>query len=1446
MAVRGSFDLNERPATEAFRRMEREGAKADLTLSRLGKTVDDVFSEKNVAEAKSYQDALSAVERQGRETFGSLSRNAKESQYNVVGSMREMDRSVILLRENLDSLGRARATPKVDMNGVTEALAQIELLERRINALGRQSAHPSVSVPSALLPGAGGSGGSGSGSGGVPFAGSIPLAGAGAALAAAPPLIGGATGLIGSAGAAALGAGALGLTGFAVGGTAAALAAPTTILAVKGMKEASKALAEYQKQVIKTGPNSKASAQALRQYNTVLGQAPAGTQRFLRDRTALGQEFRSATRPAQGDVAGIANRGVNLGRQLTPLAGGLSNELFGEGRNQTGNFAQFLNDPQSRAFYKAMSAEATADLSNVEAIAENALRTVENVARASRPFFHEGIQFLQDWTGGWKESTNDLQGTRQQIGGFVDQLKSWGHLGGAGFSLIQDLLAPAAGSGQTMVDDLTKQLEIWDDWINRNPRQVKEFFRDSAQGTERIASALGKITGGLWKAGQLLAPLLEQASQLVTVAGNAGLLSPAGLPLLLAGGAGVRNVTQGVRGRIRGGVSGSTGSMGGAPLILGGGAGTRFGAYGTSRFGSPLGRSELGLGYGLERESGRGILGAASSTARATKVGGAVESFGRGALSRLGPLAVLSGVLGGLGTPGDFWERVQGGFSQASFGAIAPPATGDQKYSSGYRGALQSLQNNQIVGHHLGLGREERWDMELRQANAQRHYQGTDPSLQGAAAGYAARASDIRSRQNTLASGALGDITGGFGIRTRHGVDPQDAFAKSAQAIESRASTMHGRTSREFSQMSLDWAKSMARSNPKLQGLTDELAQNIERRMNSMGEAVQVIHGRIVDVSERSWSKVREIIGTQTQLALSEANTNLTALEQRAFSILKGMGYNATEAQSLVHEAQTGKPTKAGSAAGASAHHHGAAGATVNNMPPSKHAATGNSFRLPMPASGSMQDVLDMGGGNRAAGGEVLIGNRHTERKVDRLLAPYGTTLGREIQREGRAHSEGFRHFATGGRTKPGWRGISPGGLHQGIKKVASSVLGQFPGLSVTSTTGGSHVSGSLHYAGEAVDLGGDTQTMFDASAWIKRSGIYRQLTEGIHNPNLSVSDGHFVDPSFYSAVWAGHADHIHLGVAHAVGQILSGMRGGGFGGGTALGKKPIHLQGNKSRLGGIPGAASQRGNDMVAAGMSKRLTQLTGGGRGRGGGGAHMPGGGGGGVEAQIARVLFAHGANKIGAAGIIGNAVGESGSPPDPGAVGTGGGGLFGFTSGAVSLAAVQAAAARAGVPWDDAKFQTEFMLRHGGQSLIPKLNAASSAAESAVMFMDDWERPGIPRQDVREAGARAAFSHGYATGGRRPGFAGWYGRGGHFRVKNPMMVGVGENGPEDVKITPVGRGGGGRPIQVNVDLRGSHIGNSGDAQKLGREAGQAVAKELADALESSDGVKERALTG
>jgi hypothetical protein len=1220
---------------------------------------------------------------------------------------------------------------------------------------------------------------------------------------------------------------------------------------IKGIKESSEYLKKYRQEVLKTGPDSKRSLQALHAYNIALSSAPGGTRQFLRARTLLGEEFNDATAPGRASITRIGTRGLNVGRQLTPTLAPISNRFLGEAQQQAGQFGDFLAGDRSRGFLTAMGNEATRSLEPTEHIVENITELFMNASRAARPFFHEGLSFLERWTDGWRKSGQDIKGMRTTMGGWVDNLKSWGRLIGATGRLGTDLLSAGTGSGRSMVGDLTKQLNQWDQWIERNPRKVRSFFRESVDSVEKISSAISHIVKMLWQIGQQLTPLLGNAAELVSMLGNAGLLSPGGLPLLLAGGAGIRNATRGLGGRIRGTVGGGTTS--GAPLILGGVGGAGAAAAGATTLGSRIGFGET---YGLARSYGYGRLASAGAELGSGAAATRGLSFARGFAGRFLPFMALSAGLGAASYQGNAEERLQAGLSTASLGLVKPPKSPAEKLDQGgqYAQQVAAFQAQRFGGDPSGLRRQ------LLGLRRKIHSLMTTETPEGGITGFLtqdvvggggnteisdeakAEAKALRARRREIAASDLpraefGDIMGSFNVRAKHG-DPKKAAEVSAAAIERRIHKLRGATAKEFGQMGLGWVRELAAADPKLRGTYNRLSETVENRLNKMGSNVAVIHGRIVDVTRKSWGQVADAIDTETQRALSSANKNLTALEKRAETILLNMGYNHTQAQSLIHEAQTGRPTKAGSEANAEAHHHGMPGTSINNMgPQGKHAAGG---RLPMMSNGSMQDDIYLGNNQWGASGELMV-NRHTERRVDRILRLTGTSLGREVGRENRPHSKPIRetNAAFGRRFATG--GILPAASL--AERMGMGVSGgPGPGGGIPSS---GHVGDSLHYSGLAYDVTGSPDQMrrYFLAAWRMFHGSINEL---FYDPM-----GYYYDNGAKVAgAIGGHSDHVHIGFFPSGAHWAKGaarFQGGRGKGGAAGGRPNIHLKGPRSGLAGIPGAAADQAGGLMAAGMSKRLNQLIGARGGAGGkGGLAAPGGSRSAVERQIAQELFRHGANKVGAAGIIGNAYAESSM--DPGAEGTGGGGLWGFTAGAISLANLKAAG---GGSWESPVFQTRFMLQHGGQGLIPALNKAGSAEAAARIFMEQWERPGIPRLDVREAGARVAFGQGFSRGGRR-GFAGWFRDGFQGRVHGPTLMGVGEAGPEDVKITPSikrrrgGRSASGRPIQVNVNMGGVTIRGSHDAQRTGKEVGDAVAERIKKALEDSDSVDEAELVG
>ncbi len=116
----------------------------------------------------------------------------------------------------------------------------------------------------------------------------------------------------------------------------------------------------------------------------------------------------------------------------------------------------------------------------------------------------------------------------------------------------------------------------------------------------------------------------------------------------------------------------------------------------------------------------------------------------------------------------------------------------------------------------------------------------------------------------------------------------------------------------------------------------------------------------------------------------------------------------------------------------------------------------------------------------------------------------------------------------------------------------------------------------------------------------------------------------------------------------------------------------------------------------------------------------------------ATIVTFLMAHGYTGLAAAGIAGNIYQESKGNPE--SVGTGGGGLIGWTPLPAGMVT--------GNPTTDLRTQLADLLAYNQQwaAYLPALDAATSAAQAAYLYMIDFERPGIPATGNREAAAEA----------------------------------------------------------------------------------------------------------
>lgn len=136
--------------------------------------------------------------------------------------------------------------------------------------------------------------------------------------------------------------------------------------------------------------------------------------------------------------------------------------------------------------------------------------------------------------------------------------------------------------------------------------------------------------------------------------------------------------------------------------------------------------------------------------------------------------------------------------------------------------------------------------------------------------------------------------------------------------------------------------------------------------------------------------------------------------------------------------------------------------------------------------------------------------------------------------------------------------------------------------------------------------------------------------------------------------------------------------------------------------------------------------------------------------IQQTLAKTFMAGGLTAKGAAGIIGNAYQESGL--NPASVGDGGGGLWGFTAGAISLGSLQGFAAAHGAQWTDPTIQAKFLLAHLSASDIHALNSQPTARGAAAWFMNNWERPAAATENAgrRMDGAQETYKMIKGSGG------------------------------------------------------------------------------------------------
>jgi hypothetical protein len=894
-------------ASEPIRGIRRETRGLQGDAERAGKALDDMAGPKAARDLQKVAEDTRTLRgnlRGLRDEMPLLSRAFDVYDRRLVAAARDTDRltaSTDRLAGSLRTLGVIDAHPRVEIDGIAAARAELAGLRRDLSSFGRQRATASARISSGGIGGGGPRSGAYAGTDGFGvFTGRTGVI-AGAAVAGLPLVqaVGGAAGALGgSLMGAGLGAGGIGLAG---GGALTVGIAALASVAGPAKKNLDAAQQSYTAAVVDFGRQSREAIRAKRELDQAMAAAPAGATGYLAQRRALGRDWQQATRPAQADLLGLGAGAMRrVRRRALPSLAADTGVVAGATRQQGLALTDFMTNPRSLATLGTLSHAFADNLDEAEGTAEHLIGTLGNIARASLPFFHEGMVWIDKTTGGWEQSTHDIGVLRHEMSGYVDDLKAWGHLTESAFGLAHDVLMGGRPAGRSTVEDLTGTLDRWDHWVEKNPGKIDAFFRNAVTDTEKIAGSIADIVVGLDHMATELRPLLNPLTTVASLFGNlSGALGPGAAGSLLLGVRGLRQ--RALRGG--GSPSGVAGSAG--PIIVGG-------------LGAAEGRSALG-----------GLL-----NPRAAALGG-LRTAGRFAL----PGMAFGGLLGA-STDGDLGERLQGAASGATFGLLPSPVT---RAMARQQGAGTAMSDVAALGTATTPAQVRAQIAVLERkrnaATAAAHGQGVSflgIGLHGALVGgpqdkemlrsaaaakqYAASIRELRAQEqglthdqdvlaNAMSRQHAADLTESFGkafdtLSGKYGAEA--AMDKTVHGVLDKMRGMRRDGARILGENTLAWAQEQAHANPALAGEVSWLTDHIERSFSEMGDRVVIVNGKILTGSAKQWQAIASAMTTPAERARQDVSSSFTAIQQQAVGALTAMGYSASEARSLVRGVESG------------------------------------------------------------------------------------------------------------------------------------------------------------------------------------------------------------------------------------------------------------------------------------------------------------------------------------------------------------------------------------------------------------------------------------------------------------------------------------------------------------------------------------------------------------
>jgi hypothetical protein len=686
---------------------------------------------------------------------------------------------------------------------------------------------------------------------------------------------------------------------------------------------------------------------------------------------------------------------------------------------------------------------------------------------------------------------------------------------------------------------------------------------------------------------------------------------------------------------------------------------------------------------------------------------------------------------------------------------------------------------------------------------------------------------DARMGRRAKRDKAVGEIGAGFDILAGKTdaqgrfLDPKKAAAALKITMEHMTAQMERdpTTARKTGRIGLQLVESIEKANPKMKKATADAKSAILGEYDALHLDIKKVNGKIADGTRQGWATIRKAMTSETETMLEESSADFTTLQKNAVASLQAMGLSVAEARKLVAGMETSHNTSSTTP-----------GRFNNARDVARNARGGR-----IPGRGLM-DTVPVGAA-MAAPGELIV-NRHTERRIDGMLAGAGTSLGREVAGEGRPHSQ---RFQTGGRLTgmisqvasqydldpAAWAGIMwhESGLNPGAIGDNGTSFG-LTQLHIGGALGNISVAAAQQYLDPMTNLmfaGGQMAGMgLGGLRGPAAIDAYSRRFERPANPGVEIADA--------LAYYRAHQGDFAGGGKEDLNGILPGLATGGRVPGRAR-NPALDLTGGMT--GGSPLARAIRAATAIDA---MHYPYAWGGGHGRIGvpssGTRHSSGG-------AIGTGFDCSGATSavLGSAGLLGSPMvassfmnwGTPGYDPHGLNVVASPSHVYMILNGRAF--GTSTANPNGGAGWFAGGVRSGFKVNHAKNPGLPfmqmnKLQAPSPRLGGIPGLLEGASADTFATGLTAGVNKQLAAGAGFSTGGRVS-WGGWHGRGGTIKARRPTLIGVGESGDETVHVTRGGgQGPGGAQFAVHI---GTVVNHGGDVEREVAAAFEQFARRL-----------------